>query len=76
MVPQAEQFQKLQSSKKEEMLDVIRTYNNSNYKIMNLLNMQVVPDKVFFMFVSMLLHFFVDSGNLLHFERPKKEREF
>ena len=26
--------------------------------------------------VLMLLHFFVDSGNLFHFEGPKKESEF
>ena len=26
--------------------------------------------------VLMLLHFFVDSGNLLHFEGTKKESEF
>ena len=28
------------------------------------------------MFESMLLHFFVDSGNLFHFERPKKNVSF
>ena len=44
VVPQAEQFQKVQSTKKRKG---VRTYNNSNYKIMNLLNLQVVPDKVF-----------------------------
>ena len=47
--------------------------------IINLLNLQVVPDKVFFKLclkVLMLLHFFVDSGNLFHFEGPKKESEF
>ena len=32
VVPQVEQFQKKQVQKKK-MLDVIRTYNNSNYKI-------------------------------------------
>ena len=26
--------------------------------------------------VLMLLHFFADSGNLFHFEGPKKESEF
>ena len=26
--------------------------------------------------VLMLFHFFVDSGNLFHFEGPKKESEF
>ena len=32
VVPQVEQFQKKQVQKKK-MLDVIRTYNNSNYKL-------------------------------------------
>ena len=47
--------------------------------IINLLNLQVVPDKVFFKLclkVLMLLHFFVDSGKWFHFEGPKKESEF
>ena len=48
--------------------------------IINLLNLQVVPDQVFFLKlcfkVLMLLHFFVDSGNWFHFEEAKKESEF
>ena len=46
--------------------------------IINLLNLQVVPDKVFLncLKVLMLLHFFVGSGNWFHFEGPKKESEY
>ena len=44
--------------------------------IINLLNLQVVPDKVFFKLylkVLMLLHFFIDRGNWFYFEGPKKD---
>ena len=48
VVSQAEQFPKVQNKKKrkEKMLDVARTYNNSN-----LLNLQVVPDNFFLNYV-------------------------
>ena len=47
--------------------------------VINLLNLQVVPDKVFFelyLKVLMLLHFFVESCNLFHFEGVKKKVSF
>ena len=33
VVPQVEQFPKVQKRKKKKMLGVIRTYNNSNYEL-------------------------------------------
>ena len=45
--------------------------------VINLLNLQAVSDffKSFFK-LCLLLNFFVDSGNLFHFERAKKESDF
>ena len=58
------------------MLDIIRNYNNDNYKLTQFTSCARQSFFKLFLKVLMLLHFFVDSGNSFHFEGPKKESEF
>ena len=78
MVPPVEQFPKVQKKKrKKERCQML--LEPIIMAIINLLNLQVVPDKNFLKLclqVFMLLHFFVDSGNLFHFEGLIKKVSF
>ena len=67
VVPQVEQFPKVQKKKKMLLEPII-------VAIINFLNLQVVPDKAFFMFES--INVITLFCNLFHFEGPKKQSEF
>ena len=59
------------------VLKMVKKYLNIyKYKLSLFARNDTKQAKSLIFIVLMLLHFFIDSGNLFHFEGPKTESEF